>query len=267
MFKEVLPSDKDDDNGRDMVSDLIQPLSNVMGEPLAWHKMKMPLLIPTTSSVLVSSNKKVWLSLNSHSAVNQVVTPSEGDFDAQRVYTMSYGFGILAGFESGAFTWEVGGEYQLGLFKPKRTKLTGSLASGYRTTTLSGINVNYINIPLQARYTVYGNDKHSFYVLGGIKLHISSKIDFDFIEEEDPDLGFPADFSQKEPEDILDVEPSRFTYFSINTGLGYQYHLNDRSRLFIQPTFEYFAEKQGIMNLNNEKVNSLRLDFGVRVGI
>ena len=113
---------------RDESSSML-PLTTMVSGPLAWHKMKMPLLIPTTSSILASSNKKIWLSLNSHSAVNQVVTPSEGDFDAQRVYTMSYGFGILAGFESGAFTWEVGAEYQLGLFKPKRTKLTGSLAS------------------------------------------------------------------------------------------------------------------------------------------
>ncbi|MDX1685701.1 MAG: hypothetical protein R3275_10730 [Saprospiraceae bacterium] len=216
--------------------------------------------------VIEHPDRAIWLSMQSHAALNQVHTPEKEEFEAQNAYTLGYGLGLLVGFNHGKLTWETGAEYQFTIFKPKRTKLTGNISDGYRTTTLSEVNLDYINIPLQARYLILEKGRHELYAMGGVMLHISSKVDFDFIEERDEDNRFPVDFnSQPEPEDIIGVQSGRFTYFSVNAGLGYQFVMNTRTKLFAQPSYEHFAEREGIMNLNGEKVNTLRLDFGVRV--
>ena len=111
---------------------------------------------------------------------------------------------------------------------------------------------------------MHSSGRHEFYALGGLNLHISSKVDFDFVEERDVNNQFPVDFSEP-PEDVIGVNKGRFTYFSLNAGVGYQYLMNTRTKLFVQPSYEYFAERNGITNLNGEKVNTYRLDFGVRV--
>lgn len=217
---------------------------------------------------LTDHKSPVWVSFQSHTALNLVHTPAGDNFNAQNSYTLGYGLGVLISFQHDRLTWESGAEYQVSNFSPKRSKLTGNIIDGYRTTKLSDVNVEYINIPLQVRYKLWRTAKHELYALAGLKLHISSKVDFDFVDKTDQDNTGPIDYnSLGEPEDIIGVDASRFTYFSLNAGIGYQRVMNTRSKLFVQPSFEYFAENQGIVNLNGEKVNTLRLDFGVRVRI
>ena len=229
------------------------------------------IMIPVSSSMVdpgkTFRQSKTWLTILSHSSLNQVFTPADGEFAENNAYTSGYGFGLLFGFENGRFTWETGAEYEFGIFRPKRTKLTGNIRVGYGSTTLSEINVDYINIPLQSRMKIWEHHGHSFYLLGGLKLHVSSKVDFDFVEESGSS-NFPGDFQLGiEPEEIHGVERGRFTYLTLNGGFGYEKQLNRSARLFIQPSYEYYAEKHGILNLNGEKVNTIRLDFGVRVGL
>lgn len=258
---------------------LIQENQPIAGEDEVGITKQLPLISSMLISTMeqqnrftemvpaISSTKRpIWLSLQSHAVLNRVHTPANDEFDAQNAHTLGYGIGLLLGFTHEKLTWETGLEYQFTIFRPKRTKLTGSVVDGYRSTTLSEVNLDYINIPLQARYTLVDNDQHQLYGMAGVKLHISSKVDFDFLEERDQDNQVPIDF-QKEPdsEDILGVNRGRFNYFSVNVGVGYQYLINTRTAIFVQPSYEHFAEKRGITNLNGEKVNSLRVDFGARV--
>jgi hypothetical protein len=227
----------------------------------------LPVVTITGGYGQKNGDRNVWMTILSHSSLNQVRTPADNEFAENNAYTSGYGFGLLFGFESGRFTWETGAEYEFGIFRPRRTKLTGNITVGYGSTTLSEINVDYINIPLQTRVEIWERYGHSFYAVAGLKLHVSSKVDFDFVEE-DGSFDLPGDFKLgDEPEEIHSVVGSRFTYVTLNAGFGYQKQLNRHTKLFIQPSFEYFAEKRGIVNLNNEKVNTIRLDFGVRIGL
>ena len=219
-------------------------------------------------------NRFAWIGMHTFAGLSASRVGESKNFDAAYDLSLAYGSGLSFCFHHGNWNIATGIEYEFKKIHPRKILRTGNTDDGYSELRFKEINLNYLNIPLYLQYKLLKKKRHELYAIGGVKLHIGYDVNYlvseKFLNDNIASSPLPDGLSSVEKwaneefsEEELDHSVS---YFTGDVGFGYQFYLNQRMALFIQPTAEIFMGRTGIAP-NGTRINTVKGDLGVRVRI
>lgn len=226
--------------------------------------------------------------------LNYVMTPYNEDYNrpGTNSYETGYGGGLTLGFKFGRWEIETGAIYANKFYNPDTLSATinsGNFGQGYVGIGWKGTELDVLRIPLRVRYDVTRMGKWHLYGQGGVAMNLTmNRIHYHEVvqiggdpllppESTDFDLRGGSENEETRKPDYGSVNESvgllksggtfkNNNYVSFELGIGIERFLSSRFSIFTQPTFNtQFLESS--IGLNNERINTLSIEAGVRVSL
>jgi len=217
---------------------------------------------------------------------NQVVTPSDRiknqNIPALQRFEFGYGGGLSVGFEMGRWELQTGAIYSAKEYRPSPVEFKrGVFERGYILESLTRIELNVLNVPLNLRYNIIHQKNWRFYALAGASVQVAFQANYYRqwrlpARSAEPVITDP-DALGVSPLEERGLTPGWFEedgtfgdngYLTGNLGLGLERNLNTRWSLFAQPTYQhsitFFNSDQGF-GPKRDQINTLSVYTGLRV--
>ncbi len=275
--------------------DLDSPLGTALPPDLDQLMQETVTTLPTTSASSVSpatpaalllespdagKYKKTFLNIGMFGSgdYNRVITPPDNVVSNEMVdrYALGYGGGVSLGLEWKR--WEVGTgliyaarQYQ----PPPVTFIRGIFSQGYTAETLSNIQLNVLQIPINTRFNFLQKDKWRFYAQTGASLQVVFEANYFVDYPSFLPLPSTVNRTPASKSAIINNQPggwfeggafSENSYISANFGLGLERYFTERWSMFLQPTYQhafgYFSEGLGP---TEDHIHTMSILTGIRV--
>lgn len=270
-----------DPEQRDNVENLtLEPLDVIPGELALLELADDPF---GRKCILCSEDTKrlgLVLSVFTGSDFNQIVTPFDPIYaeEGTTQWNAGYGGGVALGVTFKNWELETGAIYASNQYEPRPIfDITGSLTSGYVSSTLTDIQLDVVKIPLNFRFNVNLWEKWKIYALSGATINMVMLADFNTRDVPLGTKSFLTPTSTAFSTSSLALKDfggglleggsfDRNSYFTANLGFGVERTLNERVSVFAQPTYQRQIFTSGI-GPNQDRFNAVSLFLGLRTSI
>ncbi len=201
-------------------------------------------------------------------------------FPLQGLTSPGYGAGLTLALNYPRWAIETGAIYNAKNFSPDREVVVED-AFATSNVELEKMLMQFISIPLQARYKFDPHGRIRTYAQAGFGMHMIMQshadvdVEYDFptlVEGEDPNadpaLQRTIRQTQRASEDLRDQAPfSTKSLVSANLGLGIEYDLFEDKTIFIQSLYQYQIPNLRFKNHGEKHLVTLSIQAGVRAPI
>lgn len=229
-------------------------------------------------------NRRPWshhISMAMSADIHYIMTPYDHLLTNRGYDQYASGFGASLGYSAEGVNWGFHSRLSyLHLYylpKPYTEVFDGDVQRGYFSESIRNIELNLLQIGVQARRQIWRHHAWRGYALLGGSAFLAFQANYDRKQTYEPGLNPLPDGQIPTPERPSTISAKRFadgvfeggtlgenSYLTLDLGMGLERLLNGRVKIFAEPVYHHnpFSKSLGP---NNDRIHSLRLFTGVRV--
>ena len=217
---------------------------------------------------------------------NYIMTPTDRIFDIAGYNNGSLGYGLGATIAMSYGKWEVetGALYSAKSYSPEaQTETIGDFESGYVKRSLSSIQFNALQVPLNIRYNFDNLPNWNFYTSAGASLHVAAQTSHHLSGTYEAAPSLEESISRNTLRELIEknstfndknfadgwFEGGSFLenrYFTANIGVGFERSIGSRWSVFTQSWYQHTLLSNGF-GPNKDRLNTLSIFAGARTQI
>lgn len=198
--------------------------------------------------------------------------------DYNETMASGYGGGVTVSWKRGRWEYQTGGIYSFKRYIPNTPIFIFETINFYIKEDFNGIELDILQVPLNASYHFKNTGKWRFYSTAGISGHFVTSTLYEIDHEKQALNLIPP--TESSPDDLKSISNQiEFTdglvdggnfrenfYMSANIGLGVERYLSPKWTIFFQPNYQHFLMSNGI-GTNMDKIYTTSIHLGTKFNL
>ena len=218
--------------------------------------------------------------------LNYVTTPPDQisvygqpvNTDYGRTLASGYGGGVTVSWKKNRWEYQTGGIYSFKRYVPNTPIFIFETINYYIKEDFNGIQLDILQVPLNALYHFKNTGKWRFYASTGSSAHFITSVVYEFdydkqarssapLPPASPDENKSITQEKDFPEGLLNGGSFRSNfYLSANIGFGIERYLSPRWTVFFQPNYQHFFLSNGV-STNKDKIYTTSFHLGTKFNL